>query len=165
MMDYGEILKSELSRGDVSEADAYDSASASGCGIGGLLKDCEYLLNNVPSEGDIKGALAELASGGGDGVQLLPIRAYLQTRLGVSCQRMDELISDNEWIHSWIEYIRALQDVKIVGEFSTGNMEEGRFKWLLWSVLGERVDLSGGRTSGGDIGGECAAGDGYGRGN
>jgi hypothetical protein len=31
-------------------------------------------------------------------------------------QRLDELVNDNECIHSWIGYVKALQEVRIMEE-------------------------------------------------
>jgi hypothetical protein len=145
-MDYKNILKSELARSDVVETDAYDVAPGNSSIANDLLNDCEHLLSHVPSMEDIQRALVALCYPAGDSdVRLVPIRTYLQTYLRVSSQRLEDLINDNEWIHSWIEHIRALQEVKIVEEFGAGNMEDSRFKWLMWGVLGEGVDLVSGR--------------------
>lgn len=113
--------------------------------------DAGYLLRHVPTEGDVLAAMLHLAGldpsrGDQSSPLLIPIRPYLQAKLRVTSQRLEELISDNEWIHSWIDYIRACQEVRIVEEFSAGNMEDSTLKWLLWTVLGDAVDLSSPRT-------------------
>jgi hypothetical protein len=147
-MDYRKILESELKRCDVAETDAYgEQGVVAERGTGGM-EACEFLLNNVPTEEEIMMSLHTLAGiGSGDGVLLLPIRPYMQTQLRVTSQRLDELINDNEWVYSWIDYIKALQEVRIVGEFGAGNMEDGRLKWLVWAILGEPVDLATARMS------------------
>jgi hypothetical protein len=112
--------------------------------------DANYLLRHVPAEGDVLAAMLRLAGLDQQADQptplLVPIRPYLQARLRVTSQRLEELISDNDWIYSWIDYIRAVQEVRIMEEFSGGNMEDSTLKWLLWAVLGETVDLSTPRT-------------------
>jgi hypothetical protein len=146
-MDYRDILRGELARSDVDDG-GYDPAPQHDM-PGTTPFTTDYLLRHVPTEGDVLAAMAHLA--GLDPADqspplLIPIRPYLQAKLRVTSQRLEELISDNEWIHSWIDYIRAAQEVRIVEEFSAGNMEDSTLKWLLWTVLGDAVDLSSPRT-------------------
>ncbi len=91
-MDYKEVLRSELDR------DAYvDERREVVENIAFNFPD--YLLNHVPDEGGDHRALHGLGSRDGN-MPLLPIRAYLQTKLMVTSQRLEELITDNNWLHA-----------------------------------------------------------------
>ena len=57
-------------------------------------------------------------------VMLVPVKPFLQTCLRVTGQRLDELIASNEWLETWIDHIRTLQEVKISEMFSSGDLED-----------------------------------------
>jgi hypothetical protein len=80
-----------------------------------VFENRNYLTCNEPSEGDVVAAFRELAQDNGEGsVQLVPVRSFLQTRLMVTANRLDDLINNNGWVGAWLEYVRALQEVKIL---------------------------------------------------
>lgn len=118
------------------ETDGNDSLSD-------MENDCNFLMTNVPTEGEIIYVLRELA-GKNDkqSVLLVPIRSFLQTKLKVTSHRLSELINDNKWISLGIDHIQALQEVSIMEEFVDGNIEDSKLKWLIWGILGEFVDLA-----------------------
>jgi hypothetical protein len=141
-MDYGKVLVDELAR----EGDSYRPYEENDGDA--VFGDHEYLHAHVPDEGDVVKAFQELAYANGErSVMLVPIRPYLQTKLMVTPERLDELISCNRWLMEWIGHIRASQEVKIMELFGAGNIDDGKMKWLLWAVLGESVDISSGRVS------------------
>jgi hypothetical protein len=146
-MDYKKILSSELRRRDCGEPEAYGDRDYGTAAVE-LAKDCEFLLKNIPTEKQIIDAMQTLIDGNADrSVALVPVLPFLQTKLKVTSQRLGELLNDNGWIRSWIDHIRALQEVKIMDLFSAGNMEDAKLKWLLWAILGEPVDLTIARAS------------------
>ena len=63
----------------------------------------------------------------------------------VTPERLDDMVVSNPWLGAWMVNIRALQEVKILEIFGSGNMDDGRMKWLLWAVRGEPIDLASGR--------------------
>jgi hypothetical protein len=108
-----------------------------------VFEDRNYLTCHEPDEDDVVAAFLELAYANGEGsVQLVPVRSFLQMRLSMTANRLDAMIANNGWVGAWLEYVRALQEVKIVKQFAAGNMEDGRMKWLLWLILGDAVDIT-----------------------
>jgi hypothetical protein len=146
-MNYKKILSSELRRRDCGEPEAYGDGDYS-AELPKLADDCEFLLKNIPTEEQIIDALQTLISNNADrSAMLVPVLPFLQTKLMVTPQRLNELLSDNGWMWSWIDNFRALQEVKIMELFSAGNMKDSRLKWLLWAILGEPVDPTIARVS------------------
>jgi hypothetical protein len=147
-MEYRDILRGELCRSD-REDGGYDVAQQQDTAATNFY-DANYLLRHVPDEGDVLAAMLHLAGldhPADHPVPLLvPIRPYLQAKLCVTSQRLEELISDDDWVYSWIDYAKAVQEVRIIEEFSGSSMEDSTLKWLPWAVLGETVDPSSPRT-------------------
>jgi hypothetical protein len=137
-MEYRDILRGELCRSDVADG-GYDVAQQQDTAATNCY-DANYLLRHMLH-------LAGLDHPSDQPVPLLvPIRPYLQATLCVTSQGLEELISDDDWIYSWIDYAKAVQEVRIIEEFSSGNIEDSTLKWLAWAVLGETVDPSTPRT-------------------
>jgi hypothetical protein len=147
IMDYEKILAKEVERmvdgnGSSWDPSLEDIAWRSSVVFGNR----DHLSTHVPGEEDVVKVFQEMAYANDDhSVKLVPLRPYLQVRLMVPPERLDELVANNPWLGAWMGYIRALQEVKILEIFGGGNIDDGRMKWLLWSVLGESVDITAGR--------------------
>jgi hypothetical protein len=146
-MDYEKILAREAERMVCENNDSWDpSLEGLAWRSSAVFGDRDYLTTHVPEEDDVVKAFREMAYENGDrSVKLVPLRPYLQSRLMVTPERLDDMVASNPWLGAWMGYIRALQEVKILEIFGGGNMDDGRMKWLLWAILGEPIDLMAGR--------------------
>jgi hypothetical protein len=147
IMDYEKILAREAERIVCkNDDDGYHSVDDFALTGSVVFGNKDYLGTHLPREDDVVKAFRELAYENGDGsVKLVPLRPYLQVRLMVTPERLDDMVANNPWLGAWMCHVRALQEVKILEIFGSGNMDDGRMKWLLWSVLGEPVEISSGR--------------------
>jgi hypothetical protein len=92
-MDYGKVLVDELAM----DGDSYRPCEENDGNP--VFGDHEYLHAHVPDEGNVVKAFQELAYANGErSVMLVPIHPYLQTKLMVTPERLDELISCNRWL-------------------------------------------------------------------
>jgi hypothetical protein len=145
-MRYREILAAVADR--MNDDDGVDSAPEAEKRDVVVFGSRNYLATHEPDENDVVAAFRELAYDNGErSVLLVPVRSFLQTRLMVTANRLDDLISNIGWVGAWLDYVRALQEVKILKQFAAGNMEDGRMKWLLWLILGDAIDITTARSS------------------
>jgi hypothetical protein len=146
-MDYEKILAKEAERMvDGSDGSWDPSLEGMAWRNSVVFGNRDYLGTHIPSENDVGKAFRELAYENEDhSIKLVPLRPYLQSKLMVTPERLDDMVSNNPWLGAWMVHIRALQEVKILEIFGSGNMDDGRMKWLLWAVLGEPIDLASGR--------------------
>jgi hypothetical protein len=156
-MEYRKILAKEIGRkrrncADVDDGNSHRRTTCHSPHLDDVFSSKGYLDGHVPSPDDVAVAFRELAFGDGnvDGEpspMLVPVRTFLRVRLAVTSNRLCEMVALYPWMVSWMEYIRGLQEMKIFEMFGSGNMEDGRMKWLLWSILGESVDITVCRSS------------------
>jgi hypothetical protein len=147
VMDYEKILAKEAERmvGECDGPGDFDGSPGE-MPCRAVFGNRDYLTTHVPEEKDVVKAFREIAYENDDrSVRLVPLRPYLQSKLMVTPERLDDMVASNPWLGAWMGYVRALQEVKILEIFGSGNMDDGRMKWLLWAVLGESIDIGAGR--------------------